>query len=79
MWIVFDFVISKDVGVALCLQFFLFSSTHGFILGWVMEEWQGELEAAIHCGLQDFRDDDLELEQEAFMDAFEQRVEDSNE
>jgi hypothetical protein len=76
---VFDFVISEDVGVALCLQFFLFSSTYGFILGWEMEEWQVELEAAIHCGLQDSGDDDSELEQEAFLDAFEQRVEDSNE
>jgi hypothetical protein len=65
-----------NVGTALCLQFLLFSSTCGFILGWEMEEWRAELEAAIHCGLQDSGDDDSELEQEAFLDAFEQWVED---
>jgi hypothetical protein len=43
-----------------------------------MEEWRAELEAAIDCGLQDSGDDDLELEQEAFMDAFEQWVGDSS-
>jgi hypothetical protein len=35
-----------------------------------MEEWRAELEAAIECGLQDFGDNDSELEEEAFMDAF---------
>jgi hypothetical protein len=43
-----------------------------------MEEWRAELEAAIDCGLQDSGDDDSELEQEAFMDAFEQWVGDSS-
>jgi hypothetical protein len=77
--ILFDFVISEDVGAALCLQFLLFSSTCGFNLGWKKEEWRAKLEVAIDCGLQDSRDDDSELEQEAFRDAFEQCVEDSNE
>jgi hypothetical protein len=44
-----------------------------------MEEWRAELEAVIECGLQDSGDDDSELEEEAFMDAFEQWVEDSSE
>ena len=42
-----------------------------------MEEWRAELEAAIERGLQDSRDDDSEVEQEAFLDAFDKWVGDS--
>jgi hypothetical protein len=44
-----------------------------------MEGWQAELQAAIACGLEELEDDDFELEEEAFLDAFELWVEDSEE
>jgi hypothetical protein len=43
-----------------------------------MEEWRAELEAAIERGLPDSRDDDSEVEQEAFLDAFDEWVGDSD-
>jgi hypothetical protein len=44
-----------------------------------MEEWRAQLEVAVDSGLKDSGDDDSELEEEAFQDAFEQWVGDSSE